>query len=338
MLQNKVASYPKIKIVVTGEGGVGKSTLVNTLVGMNITKTADITMVGSMTKITESHEVVRNGIRVIYVDTPGLGDLDIADKNTLHEARKQCEDVDLFLFCMKINDGFTANHINDIRAITNIFGMNIWKRGMFVLTFANEIVERETYNARLRNRESEVRTRIKQIIDLEVAEKIPIVPAGFRKPQLPDRLSWVSEFWIQGFRRMTFVAMYHLIVLNKERIHEAIDDMKLVEQNPEDQPLIACEMSKKDDSQYIRGFGTLVGAGAGLLSATLVTGPGAVILAPFSSTLGGYVGNWATAQLVNFFGWDTEEVRCSSEVILYSLYEALKKDNPDIAKKLFGNK
>ena len=337
-MQNKLASDPKIKIVVTGEGGVGKSTLVNTLVGMNITKPADITTVGSMTKITESHEVVINGIRVIYVDTPGLGDPDITDENTLHEARKQCEDVDLFLFCMKMNDRFTAHHINDIRAITNIFGMNIWKRGMFVLTFANEIVERETYNARLRNWESEIRTRIKQIIDLEVAEKIPIVPVGFRKPQLPDRLSWVSEFWIQGFRRMTFVAMYHLIVLNKERIHEAIDDMKLVEQNPEDQPLIACEMSKKDDSQYIRGFFTFVGASAGLLSATFVTGPVAVILAPFSLMFGGYVGNWTTAQVLNFFDWDTKEVRCSNEVIMHSLFEAFKEEYPEHAKKLFRNK
>lgn len=37
-----------------------------------------------------------------------------------------------------------------------------------------------------------------------VAETISIVPAGFKEPQLPDRPSWLREFWVQGFRKMSF--------------------------------------------------------------------------------------------------------------------------------------
>jgi len=188
-----------IRILVTGKVGVGKSTLVNALVGMNVSKTGHD--VGSVTKKVERKVVYKNDIRVDITDTPGLGDLDMESDDTLHDALEYNDDIDLLLFCMKMTEDFTRYHKQEINAITNIFGKYIWNKGLFVLTFANEISEID-FTTELVKMKSVIRDKITDIVDPRVAEKIPIVPTGFKEPQLPDRPSWISELWIQVFRRI----------------------------------------------------------------------------------------------------------------------------------------
>ena len=236
-----------IRILVAGEGGVGKSSLVNALVGMEVSKPNDD--VASVTKEVETIFRAKNGVRVYVTDVPGLGNLDMKDDDILHEDLELSEDIDLFLFCLKMSNRFDRHSIEDIETITLKFGKDIWKKGLFVLTFANEIEEKEHFISKLTNWRSEIRKRIESIIDIEVAEKIPIVPAGFREPKLPDRPSWVSELWIQGVTRMGFKARYFMAVLNAERIGEEIVVKEFGEgmcENPEEQAVVTRDMSKED--------------------------------------------------------------------------------------------
>ena len=227
-----------IRILTTGKAGAGKSTIVNALVGMDVAKTGDDVV--SVTEEVETIVRAKNGIRVYISDTAGLRSFDMEDEDVLHEA---LENIDLFLFCLKMTERIDRYHIDEMKAITNRFGEDIWKKGLFVLTFANKISENEHFSSKLHQWEGEIRKRLKKMINPGVAEEIPIVPAGFREPQLPDRPSWVSEFWIQGFRRMNFKARYYMAVLNMERIG---GEKKEMCGNPEEQPLVTSYMLKEE--------------------------------------------------------------------------------------------
>ena len=229
-----------IRILVVGKSGVGKSTIVNALVGMNIAKPNEDVV--SVTEEVEEIVGAKNGVHVYIIDTPGLRFLDVKDDNTLHLAVADSEDVDLFLFCLKMTERLDSHHIEEIKAITSKFGEDIWKKGLFVLTFANEFNDKKRFASKLHEWENQMRIRISKIIDPGEAEKIPIVPTGYKEPQLPDRPSWVSEFWIQGVRRMNFKVRYYMTLLNMERIR---DEKKEMCGNSEEQPLVTCYMLKE---------------------------------------------------------------------------------------------
>ena len=320
---------PNLQILVTGRVGVGKSTLVNALVGMNVTETGDDVV--SVTRNLKQIKTVKNGIHVYITDTPGLGDLDIADDDTLGKVQK--ENVDLFLFCLKMTDRFDKYHIQEIRAITRYFGKEIWKKALFVLTFANDVNGKEHFTSKLQKWENEITTRLIRLVG-KVAEKIPIVPTGFREPQLPDRPSWVSEFWVQGFRRMSFQAMLNLISLNKKRMVERVDEVNFAEEDPEDQPLITCSMSRKVDSEDIRGIGKIIGGTLFAVISSVIPGV-SVFLAPLAFAAGTHAGNWTAGFVLDNFDLIEKEVHCYDEVILQSLYSTFVEEYPEYKDLLY---
>jgi len=309
---------PSIRILVTGSIGTGKTTLANAL-AMAVAKTGDY--VGKVTKDAEQIEVVKNGIRVVYVDTPGLGHLHRKDEDTLHEVQKQSENVDLFLFCLMMTERLARYDIEDIQNITRTLGEDIWNKGLFILTFANK-VEEEHFTALLHQWENLGRKWFKTAIDSGIAERIPIVPAGFRDPQLPDRSSWVREFWDQASRRMSFKGKLYLAMLNRDKIHNTPSEMKLSQDmygDPGEQPLIACYMSKEErwiDLKHTSAVGQTVGK---------------VLISVLSLPLAGAnMDNSSTPIVLDNFGWCVkEEVNCYDEVIVSSLITAFLEENPE---------
>ena len=251
----EIGNPKNVTILVAGKVGVGKSTLLNALIGMDVAKTGDD--VTGMTKAIEMFTLTKKGININIIDTPGLGDMDMEDEDTLQNAIQEGRQIDLLLFCWKIKDRLDRAALEQIKTIRDILGEDMWKRAVFVLTFANEYnkpEEEKGFNAKefiakLNQWERELKKRMKKIIDPEIAENIPIVPTGYKEPQLPDRPSWISEFWIQGFRRMGFKAMIKLVLINEDRIQSSTQNMKLSQDmygNPEDQPLFTCHMSKEE--------------------------------------------------------------------------------------------
>ena len=227
-----------IRVLVTGKGGVGKSVVVNALVGMDITGAGDDVV--SVTKEVKRIEAAKNGIHVYVTEIPGLGDLDI---DSLHKALEHSEDIDLFLFCLKMTERLDRHNIEEMKAVTDKFGEDIWKKGLFVLTFANEI-SKERFTSKFHQWESEIRKRLKKIIAPGVAEEIPVVPTGFKEPQLPDRPNWVSELCNQGLRRIGFKAEYYKAVLNIEKMGDELDQKKMAEDeygSPEKQSMLKQE-------------------------------------------------------------------------------------------------
>ena len=206
----------------------------------------------------------------------------------------------------------------------------MWKRAVFVLTFANiynEPGKEKRFNDKLNEWETELKKRMEEIIDPEIAEKIPIVPTGYKEPHLPDRPCWISEFWIQGFRRMGFKAMVGLYIINQERLHSTSTEMHTA---PERQPLIPCHMTKvkvekksgmsENEVIFVRFLVTIIVS----LTENAVSG---------SKLVGPFVGEWASAKMNNYFKStrveEEEIVTCHEEAIIRSLILAFNEEYPE---------
>ena len=186
-------------------------------------------------------------------------------------------------------------------------------------TSANAWNEKEKFISKLHEWEDALRKITKQFIDLEVAKKIPIVPAGYKEPQLPDRPSWVTDIWVQGFRRMGFTAK--IKYLNKPKMNDATDEVKPSKTMLEDQPLVSCYMSK--DEVWINPEDVP-------MMLKPMCGPGVL-----AYTISG-VGNWVASALEHF-GWVVKEneVHCYDEAILYSLIAASLEEHPEYKEALY---
>ena len=310
-----------VSILVTGRTGVGKSALINALVGMDLAQTGD--SVKTVTKHVQIIRVTRKGINMNIIDTPD-------DEDTAQMIIQESGQIDLLLFCLKINDRLDRFHLRDMKIFRDVFGEDVWKKGVLVLTFANEYNEpgkENKFNDRLNEWERELKKRMKMIIDPEIAEKIPIVPAGHKEPHLPDRPSWISEFWIQGFRRMGFKAMVGLYIISQEQLHSATTEMHTA---PDRQPLIPCHMTKvkvekksgmsENEVIFVRFLVTTI------VSVTEKAVSGSALVGPF-------VGQWTSAKMINYFKStrveEEEIVTCHEDAIIGSLILAFNEEYPE---------
>ena len=132
----------QLKLMVIGEAGQGKSTLINALIGKEVATEGDTFEAG--TNSIQEYQLEQNGVQISIWDTPGFGmESKEEDEKTVELSRKKCFDppIDLALFCFRM-DGMrfpTRVHTDTIQKITEVFGKSFWQHCVFVLTFANNI-------------------------------------------------------------------------------------------------------------------------------------------------------------------------------------------------------
>ena len=311
-----------ITILVTGEIGVGKSTLINALIGVWPVQTGE--SIFSVTRNVDIIRVTRKGINMNIIDTDLVGDRD--DEDMVQKIIQESGQIDLLLFCLKINDRLDRFHLRDMKILRDVFGEDVWKKAVFVLTFANEYNEPGKENkfiAKLNEWERELKKKMKGIIDPEIAEKIPIVPTGHKEPQLPDRESWISEFWIQGFRRMGFKAMVGLYIISEERLHSNTTEMHTA---PERQPLISCHMTKVKVEKK-SGMSENEVIFVRFLVTTIVSVAEKAVLG--STLVGPFLSEWASNYFKSTRVEEEEIVTCHEDAIIGSLILAFNEEYPE---------
>ena len=290
----------KIRILVTGASGVGKSTIINGLIGKRVFDTRD-ELDHITTQITE-HKFHEQGVDIVVFDCPVSLSMPL-DEEKLLKMINSHNGLDLILYCkemsatdatieveMKIIDRLTACLGNlTSKGSDKRVGKDIWKRCLFVLTFAN------VYEKCLEQRgEQDVYEEFMKRVDdwrsfFKVAQgrrgihtPVNVCVGGHVDQQLCEsEVHWISDLWAAAIERTrhTESAVIALLRLNLHRMvnpkssETATSESKssvpktskldtFEPKPPEDQPIILTEKVKTVFGQPLAGVGVAGAAGA----------------------------------------------------------------------------
>ena len=199
----------RIRIMVSGKTGAGKSTALNFVFGTNFEKGHGLK---PCTINVSRDTATKNGIDLELFDCPGLQDGTENEKQYLSEIANKCTNLDLVIFCisMMYPRADLKNEVSALSKITRAFGAEIWEHTVICLTFGNMIVGRIedtqpelTIPQMKKEFEKRVKEWHEQIETALRADKIPedvirknICVAGHKKePSLPGIHNWVSIVW-----------------------------------------------------------------------------------------------------------------------------------------------
>lgn len=211
---------PEIKILVCGRTGVGKSSLVNFILGYDVCEArgpGDGTLERVTTNVNGS-QVIMNRVMVIMYDSPGLQDGTSDEPKYLAEMRTKCEDVDLVFYCLDMNTTrWTPPEKKSIQLLTETFGGAFWDKVIFVLTKGN-MVRSPKGKAHTNEHFKQVKEGLSKMVRDEVKEQvqhldvkqrptnisnIPAIPAGSKGKQiLPDGKHFIGRIWVSCIERI----------------------------------------------------------------------------------------------------------------------------------------
>ena len=236
-VQGWLSGSNSVNMLVTGKTGVGKSSLINGIVGKNVAEEGDSLDRGTV--MVQAFSFKYHDVDTTIWDSPGLQDgLDKEEEYIRDMQHKGCANSDLVLYCARMTDTrFRKEDHDAIRKLTIGLGKQIWNNAVFVMTFANEARARRERGQKLTPDEEHKRNRdffkkrleewkdklvgavVEAGVDAKIAASIPIVPAGYDEEQaLPDRDNWLSPLWYASILRMKERSQPALLKANLHRI------------------------------------------------------------------------------------------------------------------------
>ena len=235
VIQHGVAK--SINIMIVGKPGIGKSTLVNGLLGQ------DVAIVGQMgqiytegvTRLVTTHKVDHNGITATVYDTPGLLDSSLDQSVIVRHIQEVFSNVDLLLLCIRTAD---SRFINDdennriIKLLEDSLGKGVWRKTLVTLVFANELIG--NLKTTLGNNKLAITRNFqetKKSWDDIFKRRLPgycgVIPTGhINQGKL---LEWDKYYWLTNFWEKCFLSLQDdskkaaLVQLNKSRLTKEVD-------------------------------------------------------------------------------------------------------------------
>ena len=316
-LERIIKNAKEISILIIGKTGTGKSTLVNGLVGEEVAEVQLGLTTAGVTKEVKSYHRVIDEVDVKIFDSPGLQDGSSQEDAYLNALKKECCNVYLIIFAIRMSDNrFVPNNPDAIAMVkfTKKFGPSIWNRTIVAITCANsaEILnpqvkkmspdkKKEFFQSYVEDYKKVIhRTLINDAhVPEEIATKVKVVPTGYEdEAKLMDGTLWFSNFWLECFTSIpTSEGRMAMLKLNAKRLKPAseVKNGDFSKLSLPKQPIIIPE-SKVSTDKMVAGalFGpACIGALIGLVG--LVAGPIGLVGVPFGLLAGMVVGGIALA-------------------------------------------
>ena len=227
----------RLEILITGKTGVGKSTLVNALVGRNVAKEGRNLRPETM-GVSEYQLTTALGLEVVVWDTPGLLDGTGNEAAYLAEMKEKCSNVDIVICCISLDPkaklGEEQADFQAIHKLTKTFGSDWWKYSVFVMTFGNQLesmvktkhqkaVVEEKFNANIESWKQRIHQALSSAgVPDKIVSQVPVEVAGhFKKPHLPGRQYWFSTLWHTIADRMKPKSQPAFVRINEERFRSS---------------------------------------------------------------------------------------------------------------------
>jgi GTPase Era involved in 16S rRNA processing len=201
-------------ICVIGRTGTGKSALVNSMVGKTDARAEEGDTASRVTAVVARYRRRIGNCTIFIYDSPGLhDDKEIVDQYW-KDLEENCGEVDLNLYCVRMNNKMQPSEIDAIKKFSFVFRKNdFWRKTLFVLTFANEIVlPKQKISSKLlkhfRDQLTEWEKHLQKAltdkagISEEAAANVPVVPAGYRD-ELSLRAAKCND-WLSRLRTKCF--------------------------------------------------------------------------------------------------------------------------------------
>ena len=217
----------RLTILITGKTGVGKSRLVNALVGEPVAKEGRSR--SACTDTVTSYRTKIKGVDVVVWDSPGLQDETCNERLYLQDMEsKLSQGFDVMIYCISMADTrFYDTDKSAIRTLTEAFGSKLWENGVVALTFANlktkDPDEEDDLAYYLGERyfwEKAIFEFLAELnVDLQVRQQIPIIPTGnYKQLRLHECENWLSDLWIKCFSVMSISSGLAFLKINESRL------------------------------------------------------------------------------------------------------------------------
>ena len=195
-----------LRLLVCGRGGAGKSTLVNRLLQLGDEKWAEEGMHGGATTsvVSKYERTTERGIKVCIFDSPGFDDISLSDEEIVEMMETETESkLDLMLYCIPLSGSSPRVQGTDtdaLKILTQVFGTEVWKRAIIVLSFANKLAETKPsaneYLAVIENIKVDLNKALrKNNLSDKIIKKLPIVTAGHTNPILKYEEDKSPQAW-----------------------------------------------------------------------------------------------------------------------------------------------
>ncbi|XP_022809669.1 translocase of chloroplast 34, chloroplastic-like [Stylophora pistillata] len=195
-----------LTILVMGKFGVGKSSLVNAIVGKPVAVSEALSVYQNCVSEAKQYLCkVVEGIDVLVWDSPGLQDGEEKDDLYLADVQQRTKEIDVIIYCLRMDDArFYPADKRAIKNLTGVFGKQLWKHTVIALTFANEVQDPfdKDQQSYFMSRYALWRDTINSFFTTELnigTHELPrMVPTGHHRQQrsLPYLEDWLTKLWM----------------------------------------------------------------------------------------------------------------------------------------------